>query len=101
MSDVDNIFKQLDDALVKFNQEYAAEFVSRVAARTPVASGKLRDGWQSTVTPDEIVIANAVEYAGYVEFGTPYVAPRGMLRTTVLEAEQIAAVARQKSGLDK
>lgn len=47
------------------------------------------------------MIFNDVRYASFVEYGTPKMEPRGMLRVTIMEAEQIAEVAAEKAGLKK
>lgn len=61
------------------------ETLSRVKDKTPVASGRLRDGWVLDKTDTAFQLSNDVPYAGYVEEGTTDNAPVGMLATTVLE----------------
>ena len=77
---------------------FLADFLDLVKLRTPVITGKLRDGWYGMVQDREVVVANDVDYASYVEYGTHKMAPRGMLRATANESEQIMtrAVARAK-----
>ncbi len=51
---------------------------------TPVRTGKLRDGWTlASLTPDQLVITNPVEYAEYVNNGTPRMGARNMTGLTL------------------
>jgi hypothetical protein len=46
-----------------------AEFLDAVRARTPVRTGRLRDGWDLVPAPDRVAlhVINPVEYARHVE----------------------------------
>lgn len=75
----------------EFKQRFMKEFLTRVIRRTPVDTGKLQGAWTGRVDPDgNIYVENPIEYAEYVENGTPNHAPVGMIRTTVGEAQSIA-----------
>lgn len=69
--------KALDDTLT--------EMVERIKTRTPIKTGNLRDNWERT----ELQIQNLTEYAGFVEDGTIYQRPVGMMKVTVLEFNTI------------
>ena len=99
MSTIDNVMAGLDTKLRKFKQEYGIEFMARVKEKTPVASGVLQGSWGFEMKAEDISIYNVAEYAEFVENGTPKMAPRGMLRATMQEAEDIARVAAEKAGL--
>lgn len=101
MAGIDDVMAGLDTRLVKFKQEYGIEFMARVKEKTPVESGELQGAWGFTMKAEDIEIYNVAEYAEFVENGTPKMAPRGMLRATMLEAEDIARVAAEKAGLKK
>ena len=91
-------------------RELALDLFTKVKFKTPVDTGRLRAAWgvgvnvlpkggneagmalQTAKAGDTIYIANNVEYAVYVEFGTSKMAPRAMVRTTVDEFQ--AAVSR-------
>lgn len=73
-----------------FKEEFAEALLDRVKQLTPVRTGLLQSSWEAEVADDMITIGNPVYYAEYVEYGTPVMAPRAMLQTTVAEAEQIA-----------
>lgn len=73
----------------KLDKDVATEFFERVKRRTPVITGRLRDGWQLKTTNTSFTVSNAVPYADFVENGTPKMAPRGMLKTTVSELTDI------------
>ncbi len=99
--EIDKVFAGLNTKLRRFKSEFGMEFVERVEARTPVISGILQSGWGFTSKATDIEIWNLREYASYVEYGTPKMAPRGMLRATILECEDIAEVAAERAGLKK
>lgn len=99
MADIDKVMAGLNTRLKKFKEEYGVEFTRRVAERTPVASGHLQKMWGFTMKQNDIEIWNAADYASHVEYGTVNMEPRGMLRTTALEGDQIAQVAKEKAGL--
>ena len=91
--------KDYTSLLASFKQEFADEFRERVSARTPVDSGNLQKSWDAAVLRDSIEISNGARYAAYIEYGTVHIPPVGMLRTTVLEAEDIARTAAERVGL--
>lgn len=97
--EIDNVFAGLDTKLKKFKSEFGVELIDRVRQRTPVITGALRDGWGFTNKATDISIWNTEDYAAFVEYGTVHMEPRGMLRTTLLEKDQIAEVAAKKVGL--
>lgn len=95
--EIDQFNIDLNTRLRNFKKEWALEFLERVRARTPVLTGALKDGWGFNMKQQSIDIWNTQDYAGYVEYGTEKMAPRAMLRTTLLESEQIAQVAKERS----
>ena len=58
------------------------------AARSPVASGALRDGWKVDGDGDERVVFNEQFYANIVEVGGVHTAPRPMLTPSVEDARE-------------
>lgn len=83
--------------------------IGRIAALTPVETGRLRDGWEAaassiaigidggtggdgdaTVTSDagttEVIASNRVPYGPFVEYGTRQQAPAGMVRRGVSDS---------------
>lgn len=97
--EIDRMFIDLDTRLVKFKQEFAMEFQSRVEERTPVLTGALKKGWLTKLTQTGFTISNIQPYASYVENGTEKMAPRAMIATTLVEKDQIAKIAKEKAGL--
>lgn len=93
------VFDALIEGCDAFKEEFAAEFQSRAAARTPRVTGALLNSLYSEVTPTGFEVGYTVSYAPFVEYGTTNMAPRAMLRTTAAEAEQIAEIASRKAGL--
>lgn len=87
----------LETRLRNFKKEWAFEFLERLRARTPVQTGALQEGWGFKSRLTSIDIFNVEDYAGYVEYGTEKMEPRAMLRTTLLESEEIAAIAKERS----
>ena len=94
------VFQRITERLLKvedeFAQEFADEFERRVKTRTPVDTGRLRSGWETNVTADEITISNDVEYAGFVEDGTEHMSGAHMLKTTQSEFHEIARLASNR-----
>lgn len=90
---VEACIAKIEENLDEFMQAFAAEFLERVQQKTPVLTGRLRDGWVADVNGTELIVSNDVEYAEYIENGTPHIAPFGMLKQTVAEAEDIEAIA--------
>lgn len=97
--------------------------IGRIAALTPVETGRLRDGWvaaassiaigidggtggdgDATVTSDagttEVIASNRVPYGPFVEYGTRQKAPVGMVRRGVSDsrAEVLALLGKLLSG---
>lgn len=101
MTDISGIFADLDTKLRNFKRQWGIEFLARVKARTPVLTGKLQNSWGFLEEQSDIEIYNVADYASFVEFGTPKMAPRAMLQTTILESDQITDVVTNKLGLNK
>lgn len=97
--EIDGVFAGLDTKLRKFKQAWGMEFLERVKQKTPVISGKLQNSWGFTEKATDLEIYNVADYAKFVEYGTLHMAPRGMMRTTLLEADSITKAAKQKVGL--
>jgi hypothetical protein len=99
-AEIDKVFLNLDTNLRKFKEEVGVEFRRTVEEKTPVGeTGRLKAGWGFTMKAKDIEIYNITEYASFVEYGTPHMAPRGMLRATILEMDRIVEVAKQKAGI--
>ena len=98
---IDQFLIDFEVKLEKFMSEFGIEFYSRLRRRTPVDTGRLKNSWGMQVKETGVEIWNETPYAAYVEFGTPKMAPRAMLRTTTEEAEEIAEIALRTSGLSK
>lgn len=75
------------EGLVSYVSE---EILDRVQRRTPVKSGRARDGWELVQTSEtEITINNNVPYIGLLEEGNSTQAPNGMVRVTLEEVPDI------------
>lgn len=91
------ILKQIDKRVNLFIKLFAEEFEKRVKQRTPVRTGKLRNGWEIEITKDKINIKNDVEYAQFVEDGTENMRGAHMLKTTFSERNAIAKQAAKRA----
>ena len=96
-------------------RETALNLFTKIKFKTPVDTGRLRAAWGVgvNVVPkggndfaatlatakagDRIYLANNVEYAVFVEFGTAKMAPRAMVRTTVDEFQSAVNAAAAKA----
>lgn len=94
-----DVMTGLDTKLRNLKTQIGVELVERVQRRTPVHTGALQASWGFQLTAKDIRVFNLMDYAPYIEYGTPHIAPRAMLRTTLLEMPAIVAVARTKVGL--
>lgn len=69
--------------------QMSKEALERIKARTPVASGQLRDGWQlEQMIEDGIMsveIINDIEYVLFAEYGTDKYAGKFMVEQTLNE----------------
>jgi len=75
------IEKDLESMIVDVRKEVR----DRVARKTPVLSGRARDGWEIEGTK----VINKVPYIGALEQGTSAKAPNGMVGTTLVEIDGI------------
>lgn len=90
--------KDLPQFIEKFKQEWMAEFLQRVKAKTPVATGTLRSAWQGEMHDTEsFTVSNDTPYASYVEYGTVHMAPVGMLTSTLNEVDVITSTATERA----
>ena len=96
---INKVFVDLDTNLRRFKIEWASECLQRIEARTPVLSGALQAGWGQTQRQGGFDIFNTKDYAAFVEYGTVHHAPVGMISTTLVEKDQITAVAKERSGI--
>lgn len=97
MAEIEKVFAGLNTRLRKFKEEFGVEFTARAAEKTPVDTGALQRGWGFTMKQNDIEIYNIKDYASFIEYGTPSIEPVGMLRRTLLEKDEIAAVAAEKA----
>jgi HK97 gp10 family phage protein len=99
--EIDKVFVDLKTNLRKFIHKFGEEFVARVESRTPVVTGKLKAGWYIEYKKDGLVISNTQPYMSYVEYGTEHMGPRSMIRTTIIEKNEIADKAAREVGLKR
>ena len=94
---IDEFVKKLESAT---RDEFEKEFLTRVAEKTPVRTGALKEGWfWDYADARSPVFSNTQPYAEYVENGTPKMAPHLMVATTCLEVGDIMKVALKRAGL--
>lgn len=97
MSDIAGVFVKLNTRLRRFKQEFGMEFKQRLEDKTPVMTGEMRDGWGFEMKQSDIEIYNTAPHASFVEYGTEKMTPRAPLRRTLLEKDDIAQVAANRS----
>lgn len=86
----EQVIKSVEQGLTEFNAKFLAEFLERVKSKTPVRTGFLQESWGGNNQPTKMEIFNGAPYAEYIENGTERIAPVGMLKTTLLEGQDIA-----------
>jgi hypothetical protein len=88
--DTQNMAKELADELIAVKDRYIDELLMAIREKTPVGeTGRARNGW--TRINDNII--NPVPYIKYIENGTLYNRPVGMIKTTVAESQRILDLA--------
>lgn len=83
----DEIADQVGEANEELVQKVIQQMFDEIVSKTPVRTGTLRDGWE--IGTDQIF--NDVSYAGFIERGTPYISPVGMVETTIANIDNIIA----------
>ena len=91
------MIQDLQYTIDKAKVEFQFEFLDRWNRRTPVRTGDLRDGNEVTVTDKQFEFDNNVPYFGFVEHGTPVMAPVGMLKTTLTETQAIWGLSMKRA----
>lgn len=81
----------------KVIQEVGQQVFERVQRRTPVRSGRARDGWEIANTDSGVVINNNVPYIGVLDEGTSAQAPQGFTRITFEEIPDILKTALENN----
>lgn len=65
------------------------EVIVRIKRRTPIQTGKLRDGFSLEKQESNLNIINTQDYVDVVEQGNSSQAPQGMIRISLLELQSI------------
>lgn len=79
-------------------QDFTTEFMNRLIRRTPIDTGRARNGWKhGKIDFTYIEVYNEVPYVVYLEEGSSKQAPNGMLRITMEEIPQILQEAIDKN----
>ena len=93
------VFQRITKRLTEMDDEFASEFGAifeeRVIQRTPVDTGRLRDGWGVFYTESEVTVENQVPYAKYVEQGGDFTDGAHMVAITLTEVPEIAKLAER------
>lgn len=78
--------QSLGPAIALLPSQYAAAVLAEVQRRTPVRSGRLRDGWQMKDNGNGTsTVWNAVPYAVLIEDGDQRYSPHKMLALTIAD----------------
>lgn len=77
--------KRIDQIMNQVQDKFVEEGFKTVRSKTPVRTGKLKNGWNTDPAPfgRQASIDNNVDYANYVEQGSPTVRPHKMAAQTV------------------
>lgn len=96
MNDNNAVFARITQDLSTFNGNFTERLLESIKSKTPVITGRLRDGFMIEKTAEGYDIVNDVPYAGFVEYGTATQRPQGMVRRALLENNLIAAAVIKK-----
>lgn len=91
MANASNITSSIKKWATKETQKMQTDLFESIRNETPVDTGRARDGWTTkavTKMGDTGVIANDVEYIGWLEFGSDTVAPTAMVRRNIKRVTQ-------------
>jgi hypothetical protein len=85
-SDLQRTVADIIEEAIKTESEGSARFVLEgVKAKTPVDTGRARDGWKMEIDGEEYRVFNEVPYIGFLEAGSSKQAPQGMVALTLSE----------------
>jgi len=82
---IEKVADFIEQDLHRIEKELLLEIKKEVELKTPVDTGELKSGWQI----DGNSLVNEVPYAGYIETGTIYQRPVGMVTTTLHNVDAI------------
>jgi hypothetical protein len=103
MSSIAKTFQDIDSRINAVKPEIAEEFLYRWRGKYyqghGYISGDLQRGCEYEIQPDAIVFRNDIDYAAFVEEGTPFMAGQHQLLATTREMEAITRVAIKRAGL--
>lgn len=92
MSTSNEIQKALNDWIVKQSNLKMQEVVDGVKEKTPVKTGRARDGWQVEQDIKQVGdtgrIVNEVPYIGWLNFGTDRMSGHHMVERTLQEVSK-------------
>lgn len=81
----------------KVVKEVSQEVFDRVKERTPVLTGRARDGWEIVQGDKQSKISNDVPYIGVLESGSSDQAPQGFVGITLDEVPEMIKQAIEKN----
>lgn len=93
----DKIFIDLQTRLRKFKEAWAVEFIERVQDKTPENTGRLKESYFVQQKKEGFDLGSVEDYFSYVEHGTSKMRPRRMVGRTLLEEEEITALAVERA----
>ncbi len=93
----DKIFIDLQTRLRRFKEEWAIECMERIKEKTPEKSGRLKESYFVQQKKDGFDLGSVEDYFTYVEHGTSKMRPRRMVGRTLLEEEEITAIAIERA----
>lgn len=94
---IEKLFAGYRTRLRNFRNEFGKEAINRMIPLTPVRTGLLQASYEYKLNQQDIEFLNNAPYAYFVEYGTEKIAPRAMMRTALLEADDIAEVAMERA----
>lgn len=85
---IDKLIDALEEFSVEFANDIIDELYDEIKENTPVKTGRAKAGWDKTEELKKLggtrSVGNEVDYVKYLEDGTRYIAPRNMVKRSII-----------------
>lgn len=96
--DIERFTAAVDTRSRRVLREFGIEAKRRMEDITPVRTGEMKAGWGFTERRDGIDIYNVAPHAKWVDQGSDKQPPQRIIERTLMNSDQILAVAIERAG---
>ena len=75
VSNIDAVMREVNNSYSKIVSAVSVDLHRELRDKTPVRTGRARDGWQNLKRKDNVEIVNRVPYVDYLDKGTTKMKP--------------------------